>query len=74
MNITDALQFANEVFSALGHAEQVFHDPMFLARFASLAALVAGELATAHDDETRRGICQVAALQLTHEFAPKASA
>lgn len=73
MNLTDALQFANEVIAAFGHVEQMLHDPMFLARFAVSAGELAAELVGAPDDETRRSLTQVFVLRLKKEFDPEGS-
>jgi hypothetical protein len=55
----------NEVLAALGHAPHLFTDPIFLIRLAETAV----EVATAPDDETRRGIAQAGILRLEREFA-----
>lgn len=54
----------NEVLHALGHSQAIFTDPMFLIRLAETAV----EVATAPDDETRRGIVQASVLRLESEF------
>ncbi|AZI44360.1 hypothetical protein EHF33_15880 [Deinococcus psychrotolerans] len=64
MNLAAASGFANDVLSAFSHAQHVFTDPIFLARF----ALSAIEVAAAPDDESKRGAAQGAVLRLQREF------
>ncbi|GAA4015781.1 hypothetical protein GCM10022631_30040 [Deinococcus rubellus] len=65
LNLADAVTLGNEVLHAFVAAPHLFTDPMFLARY----ALIAVEVATAPDDETRRGFIQAGVIQLQKEFA-----
>lgn len=64
LTISEAVTLGNEVLHAFVAAPHVLSNPMFFARY----ALIAVEIAAAPDDETRRGISQVAVLALSREF------
>ena len=64
LTIAEAVSLANEVLHAFTAAPHVLSDPMFLARY----ALIAVEIASAPDDETRRGLAQAGLILLQKEF------